>query len=129
MTAEHLVTVRGTAVVVCAPDGIPVDTEGVVVELIGEAIGRRAGVVVVPCERLTDDFFQLGTGIAHHIAQRFATYRVQLAVVGDISRQIAASSPLATWVTDANRGDQLWFCRTFDEFARRLDGRRLVAAM
>ncbi|MCD9199535.1 DUF4180 domain-containing protein [Aeromicrobium wangtongii] len=120
MTAEHLATVHGTAVMVCAPDGIPVDTEGAVVELLGEAIGLRARTVVVPAERLTDDFFQLSTGIAHHIAQRFATYRVRLAVVGDISRQVASSSPLRAWVDDANRGQGMWFCGTFHEFQNRL---------
>lgn len=129
MTAEHLVTVYGTAVMVCAPDGIPVDTEGAVTELVGEAIGLRAEMVVVPAERLTDDFFELDTGVAGVMAQKFATYRVRLAVVGDIARHVAASVPLSEWVAESNRGTQLWFCPTFEDFQDRLDRRKAPRPM
>jgi hypothetical protein len=128
MTVEHLVTVYGTSVMVCAPDGIPIDTEGAVTDLVGEALGQRAQIVVIPAERLTDDFFQLATGVAGEIAQKFVNYRVRLAIIGDISRKVDASSSLSAWVTESNRGDAVWFCSTFDEFTCRLD-RRAPRAM
>ncbi|MET0820635.1 MAG: DUF4180 domain-containing protein [Aeromicrobium sp.] len=123
MTDEHLVTVYGTAVMVCAPDGMPLDTDGAATELVGEAIGRRAQIVVVPSERLTDDFFDLGTGIAESIAQKFGTYGVRLAVVGDIAERLAADATLASWVEQADRGTHVWFTPTFDAFQSRLDRR------
>jgi hypothetical protein len=129
MTVEHLVTVYGTAVMVCAPDGIPFDTEGAATELVGEAIGLRAEVVVVPAERLTDDFFELRTGVAGEIAQKFVNYRLRLAIIGDISRQTAASASLAAWVDESNRGNDLWFYDTFDEFQARLDRRKTSRPM
>ncbi|MCW2840617.1 MAG: hypothetical protein JWR55_2100 [Aeromicrobium sp.] len=129
MTVEHLVTVYGTAVMVCGPDGIPFDTEGAATELVGEAIGLRAEVVVVPAERLTDDFFQLRTGVAGEIAQKFANYGLRLAIIGDISRQLAGSTALAEWVEESNRGDDLRFYDTFDEFQARLDRRRTSRPM
>jgi len=129
MTAEHLVTVYGTAVMVCAPDGIPVDTEGAVTELVGEAIGLRAEAVVVPAERLTDDFFELKTGVAGEMAHKFATYQVRLAIVGDIEQRVADSVSLSDWVTESNRGSQLWFCPTFDDFQDRLDRRKTSRTM
>jgi hypothetical protein len=129
MKAEHLVTVYGTAVMVCAPDGIPIDTEGAATELVGEAIGLRAEVVVVPIERLTDDFFQLETGVAGGIAHKFATYGTRLAVVGDISDRLAESQSLNAWVAESNRGGQLWFCETFEDFQTRLDRRKVPRPM
>lgn len=123
MTDEHLVTVYGTAVMVCAPDGLPLDADGAATELVGEAIGRRAEIVVVPTERLTDDFFDLGTGVAENIAQKFGTYGVRLAVVGDIDERVAADSALAGWVAEANGGRRVWFSPTFDAFQARLDRR------
>jgi hypothetical protein len=123
MTDEHLVTVYGTSVMVCAPDGLPLDTDGAATELVGEAIGRRAQIVVVPTERLTDDFFDLGTGVAEGIAQKFGTYGVRLAVVGDIAERTAADAALAEWVEQAGRGTHLWFSPTFDAFQARLDRR------
>jgi hypothetical protein len=123
MTDEHLVTVYGTAVMVCAPDGMPLDTDGAATELVGEAIGQRAQIVVVPAERLTDDFFDLGTGVAEGIAQKFGTYGVRLAVVGDIAERLSTDADLAGWVEQADRGTQLWFSPTFDAFQARLDRR------
>jgi hypothetical protein len=123
MTDEHLVTVYGTAVMVCAPDGMPLDTDGAATELVGEAIGQRAQIVVVPAERLTDDFFDLGTGVAEGIAQKFGTYGVRLAVVGDIAERLSTDADLAGWVEQADRGTKLWFSPTFDAFQARLDRR------
>lgn len=121
MTAEHLVTIHGTPVMVLAPDGLPLDTEGVAAEVIGEALGLRADSVVIPCERLTDDFFELKTGLAGEITQKFVNYRLQLVIVGDVRQRIADSSSLDAWVAESNRGRQLWFVPTFDEFAERLE--------
>lgn len=129
MTGEHLVTVYGTAVMVCRPDGIPIDTEGAAVELLGEAIGLRAEVVVVPTERLTDDFFDLPTGVAGDIAQRFATYDVRLAIIGDVSERVSASPALGAWVAESNLGTQLWFHDTFEDFQVRLDRRKATRAV
>jgi hypothetical protein len=124
MTDEHVVTVYGTPVMVCAPDGLPLDSEGAATELVGEAIGQRAEIVVVPAERLTDDFFDLTTGVAETFVQKFGTYRVRLAVVGDIDERVGGHEPLAAWVLDSNRGQDLWFCPTFDAFRARLDRRK-----
>jgi hypothetical protein len=121
MVEEHLVTVHGRPVMVLAPDGMPLDTEGLTTEIIGEAIGLRAEVVVIPAERLTDDFFQLRTGVAGEIAQKFVNYRLQLAIVGDIDERIGESDSARRWVDEANRGRSLWFVPTFEEFAERLE--------
>lgn len=129
MTDEHVVTVYGTPVMVCAPDGLPLDTEGAATELVGEAIGRRAQIVVVPTERLTDDFFDLDTAVAETIAQKFDTYRVRLAVVGDITQRVAAFPALAAWVDESNAGTRLWFSPTFDDFQARLDRRKSPPSM
>lgn len=120
MTAEHLVTIHGTPVMVLAPDGLPLDTEGAATEILGEAFGLRASTVVIPAERLTDGFFELKTGLAGEIVQKFATYQVQLVIVGDIVDRVADSTSLNAWVSESNRGRQLWFTPTFDEFTERL---------
>jgi len=129
MTAEHLVTVYGTAVMVCTPEGIPIDTEGAASDLVGEAIGLRAEVVVVPAERLTDDFFELATGVAGEIAQKFSTYRIRLAVIGDIADRVADSGALGAWIAESNAGNDLWFYPTFEDFQERLDRRKPAPPM
>ena len=54
----------------CAPEGEKLKSERDAIELIGEAGRQGASLVLIPAERLDDDFFRLRTGIAGAIVQR-----------------------------------------------------------
>jgi hypothetical protein len=81
---------------------------------------NRASLLVIPVECLDEDFFRLSTRIAGEIIQRFVTYRVRVAIVGDISRHVAESTALRDFVLEANRGDQVWFVTSLEELGQRL---------
>ncbi|MEV0530639.1 DUF4180 domain-containing protein [Kitasatospora sp. NPDC050463] len=104
-----------------AADGPPVRGERDATDLIGDAFAVGAAWVVVPVERFEDDFFRLSTRVAGGIVQKFATYRIGLAVVGDISRHTADSGPLRDFVRESNRGGQLWFLADEAAFEARFD--------
>jgi len=100
----------------------PVEGAGDAVQLIADAhYGHQAEWVALGADRLGDDFFELRTGRAGAIAQKFVDYRMRLAVVGDISRRVADSTSLADWVRESNRGRSLWFVPDFDALAERLE--------
>ncbi|WP_043627282.1 DUF4180 domain-containing protein [Nonomuraea candida] len=107
-------------VLVCDPHGEPLRTTADVLDLIGEAWSAGANWVAVPAGRLPDDFFALRSGVAGEITQKFANYRIGLAIVGDVSSRTAGSTALNAWVTEANRGGQLWFVRDEAELRSRL---------
>jgi hypothetical protein len=117
MPAEQI---GGTTVLVCDADGPPLVSGADALDLIGEALEAGAESIVVPVQRLTDDFFELSTGVAGDIVQKFANYRRRVAIVGDISRHVANSSALRDFVYEANRGAQIWFVATPEEFEQRL---------
>ncbi|MES9524550.1 DUF4180 domain-containing protein [Streptomyces capoamus] len=119
MTSDTLVTLHDTRVLRCAPDGPALDGESAALDLIGDALGRDAQVVVVPVQRLADEFFRLRSGVAGAVAQKFVTYRLRLAVLGDMADHVAASDALRDFVYESNRGNQLWFLADEEE----LDGR------
>ena len=48
--------------------------------MIGEAIEHRAGLVLIPVERLEDEFFRLRTRVAGEIVQKFVNYGLRLAI-------------------------------------------------
>ena len=123
MAADHIVTVYGTTVLLCAPEGTPITGETSAIDVVGEALGERVELVAIPVERLTDEFFDLSTQIAGEIAQKFANYDVRLAIVGDIADRLQVSDPLAAWVHESNAGGQLWFLPTFEDLTERLDRR------
>jgi len=90
-------------------DGEPISTPDDASDLVGAAWSHQATVVVVPVERLDPEFFRLGTGIAGELTQKFVNYRLRLAVIGDISKHVAASDALSDFVWESNRGDHIWF--------------------
>lgn len=109
-------------VLACDADGPAIDTPRAATDLIGEALFAGASVLAVPAARLGPAFFQLRTGLAGEIAQKAVNYRLKLAVIGNISQHLAASSALRDWVREANRGREIWFEPSLDSLAARLGG-------
>lgn len=119
--SDTLTTIHEMSALICAPDGEKLKSERDALDLIGEAMSYRADLVFVPVERLEEDFFQLKTGLAGHIIQKFVTYRLRLVILGDISQHVAQSRALRDFVYEANRGNQVWFMTNMQELNDRLD--------
>jgi hypothetical protein len=120
MPANQLTTIHGTPALVLPEEGAPLDTVEAATEMVGDAAWGQAELVVIPVVRLTDDFFELKTGFAGEVTQKFVNYRLQLAIVGDIESRADESVSLRAWVTESNRGRQLWFVPTFEALEERL---------
>jgi hypothetical protein len=90
------------------------------IDLITLAAEHQADLVAIPAGRLDEAFFKLATGVAGEIVQKFANYRLRLAILGDISAQVAESKALRGFVIEANRGQQLWFLEDREALAARL---------
>jgi Domain of unknown function (DUF4180) len=68
-------------------------------------------------------FFDLRSPIAGEIVQKFAMYGKRVAIVGDIAERTATSGSLAAFVTEANRGRDLWFVESPQELTAAVHGR------
>ena len=106
---DEVVLLGGRSVMACAPDGPLVACEADALDLIGALWGREVDWLTLPTVRLGDDFFRLRSGLAGAVIQKFVTYGVRLAIVGDISAALAASSALTDFVRESNAGDRVWF--------------------
>lgn len=89
-------------------------------DLLSEAFSAGAHTLVVPTTRLPAEFFQLRTGLAGEIMQKFVNYNRRLIVLGDISSLTAASKPLHDLVYEMNQGTSIWFLATREELEARL---------
>jgi hypothetical protein len=110
----------GVRTLLCAADGPKLDSEQAAVDVIGDALGQRAEFVMIPLERLDERFFTLDTGLAGEILQKFATYRLRVAVIGDISGHLEDSKALRDMVHESNNGKQVWFLADESELEHRL---------
>lgn len=84
-------------------------TERDALDLIGETYGQDIDVIAIPRERLAPAFFDLETGLLGGFTQKLVNYQLRLAIVGDVSAEIAASRAFRDFVVECQRGTQIRF--------------------
>ncbi len=110
----------GEAAYVCEAEGPSLDGERAATDIIGEAFGVSARLVVVPVVRLGEGFLTLSTRVAGEVIQKFVNYGFRLAFVGDVSAAVAASTALRDFVRESNRGRHVWFVADMAELEAKL---------
>jgi hypothetical protein len=118
VVSEH----GGRPVLVCAAEGPVIAVPQDAMDLIATTFGRTT-TVALPAGRLDDRFYDLRTGLAGEVMQKFVNYRVRLVVLGDISTHTAGSDALRDLVRESNRGDHIWFVADLDELDARFAAR------
>ncbi|MEB5993419.1 DUF4180 domain-containing protein [Serratia ureilytica] len=106
--------------VVFAEAGPMLKSENDVSLFIAPAFEHEAGMIALPVSRLDAAFFQLRSGIAGAVLQKFINYRLRVALLGDITPWLAQSNALQDFVREANRGEQVWFLSSLAELNQRL---------
>lgn len=112
--------VAGRPVLVAAPEGPPLAGEGDAVDLLGEALSANAEMVAIPVARLSPEFLRPASRVAGEVLQKFANYRMPVAIVGDIAEALDRSGALRAFVAESNRGRLVWFVRDLAELEARL---------
>lgn len=69
--------------------------------------------IIVPKECLPEEFFQLKTGFAGEVLQKFTNYRMMIAVAGDFSGYTSKS--LRDFMYESNKGRQVFFKSSVEE--------------
>ena len=118
---DNSYTLRGFRIFECAREGPQLRNDRDAVQLIGSA--ASAGLtewLLIPTERFDSGFFRPSTRIAGEILQKFVTYGRRVAIIGDISAYVSESSALRDFVYECNRGNQIWFVPSAQEFEERL---------
>ncbi|WP_276357663.1 DUF4180 domain-containing protein [Cohnella caldifontis] len=62
---------------------------------------------ILPKTALSEEFFDLKTGLAGEILQKFINYYVKLAIVGDFS--VHTSKSLKDFIYECNKGKDIFF--------------------
>ncbi|MET7418793.1 DUF4180 domain-containing protein [Dactylosporangium sp. NPDC005555] len=117
-------TLHGLATLILPEDGPAVGTELDAGDLVGAALEHDAELLVVPAARIAAEFWTLRTGVAGEILQKLVNYRVRLAVVGDITAPVEASTALSDLVRESNRRRDAWFLPDIAALDERLRGPR-----
>jgi hypothetical protein len=111
---------QGCRILEYPAEGSPLGNASSPLEIISAARSQQAELVAIPVERLGDEFFHLRNGIAGEVLQKFVTYQLRVAIVGDVTSLSAASKAFHDFVIECNRGLDVWFVRNMVELNDRL---------
>jgi hypothetical protein len=95
------------------PGVITVGSAEDVVDILGNASFVNCMSVIIHADSFAAGFFDLRTGLAGEILQKFSNYRMRLAIVGDFSR--LKSRSWRDFIRESNRGRMVCFVPTVEE--------------
>lgn len=82
-------------------------------DLLGNLYYQGFDRIVLNEKNITPAFFDLKNGLAGEILQKFSTYRVRLAIVGDFSKYTSQS--LTDFIYESNKGKHVNFVNSITE--------------
>lgn len=68
--------------------------------------------LILPKTAIHENFFDLSTGLAGDILQKFVNYRVKVAIIGDFAGY--SSQSLRAFITESNQGKHIFFAADKD---------------
>ena len=97
--------------VIDSPGGV-IGTEQEALDIMANAGYQGATAIILPAENISPDFFDLKTGLAGDILQKFSNYRMKLAIIGSFEGYKSRS--LAAFIRESNRGNLIFFVPDMD---------------
>lgn len=112
---------NGTAIAELIVENAVLQTTQDAVELVMNAIYQGADCLIVHQKHLPEAFFELKTGMAGDMLQKFSTYGARLAIVGSFEQM--QSESLQAFIRESNRMGRINFVDSVSE-AKKLFGRQ-----
>lgn len=91
-------------------DHLIIKTAGDGVDLLGNVYYQCFDKMIVHAENIAPEFFDLKTGMAGEILQKFSTYRMGLAIVGNFDTQNSKS--LHDFIYESNKAGHTIFAES-----------------
>jgi len=113
-----IIEINGKNIAVLKSLGVMIQETQDALDLLGEASYLNSHKIIIKEDQLTPAFLELKNGIAGEILQKFSTYSVQLAIIGDFSKY--KSKSLRDFMFESNKYGRINFVSSFDEAKEKL---------
>lgn len=110
--------IEGVTIAEIISDSIVIKETQDALDLMAESNFRGSGKIILHEKNIVPDFFDLKTGLAGEILQKFSNYNVQLAIVGDYSKYTSKS--LKDFIFESNKYGRINFVNSVEEAKERL---------
>jgi hypothetical protein len=87
-------------------------------DLMADCSVQGSQTIIIDKKNMVENFFDLRSGLAGEILQKFSTYQIRLAIVGDFSAYTSKS--LRDFIFESNKHGRILFVHTVDEAKERL---------
>jgi hypothetical protein len=115
---KNLININETHIAEIISDKIVIKSTQDALDLMADCRYQGAGKIIIYEKNIIPEFFDLKTGIAGEILQKFTTYRVQLAIVGDYSKY--TSKRLRDFIYESNKYGRICFVNSKEEAKEKL---------
>ena len=105
--------VNNTRIAEVISDGIVLKTTEDGLDLLGNLYYSGFDKIIIHEKNITPGFFDLSTKLAGDILQKFAQYRMPLAIVGDFSK--FGSKSLTDFIYESNNGRHVYFAASISD--------------
>ena len=102
------------------PQVVQVQSEGIViaklqdaVDLVGNCFYQGAKAVILEKRQIVPSFFDLKTGFAGEVLQKFSNYQIRFAIVGNFSD--TNSQSLKDFIYESKKGKRINFVASWEE--------------
>lgn len=97
-----------------------ITADGIILNSIGDGLDLMATMyfqgyhgMILYRENISPDFFDLSSGMAGEILQKFSNYRMKLAILGDF--RASSSKSLQDFIYESNKMGQISFVNSIEE--------------
>jgi hypothetical protein len=108
-----LFDINGTCIAELISDSIEISDSQNALDIMANCSYQGAGMIIIHEKNVVSDFFDLKTGIAGDILQKFSTYNVKLAIVGDFSKYSGKS--LKDFIYESNKTGRINFVKDVNQ--------------
>ncbi len=114
----RIVEHNGTNIAEIISDQIEINSVQDALDLMANADYKGARNIIIYEKNFCPEFFNLKTGIAGEILQKYANYKVRLAIIGEFSKY--NSDALNAFIIECNRGKQIYFIPDMDTATQKM---------
>lgn len=111
-------TVLGKRIAELASDSLLISAIEDVTDMLGNLYYQEFERIIIHERNIVTDFFDLKTGIAGEVLQKFSNYRMRLAIVGNFEK--FTSKSLRDFIRESNQGSTVNFVGSVAEALNRL---------
>lgn len=109
----ELIEKEGTFIAEVISDALLINDAQDALDILGNCGYQGAEGIIMLEGQFSPDFFDLKTGMAGEVLQKFSTYNMRLAIVGEYAK--FTSSSLRDFIYESNKTGRISFVNSADE--------------